>query len=124
VCNLYSLTPKQEHVGLFVRIGHNCMPAFEPEHMFFPNYNAPIVRRGPAAPDTGAFLTVVGGAGHCHGRCMIEKASAAGWVVQVTIPAPHASPSETAVKWIGRAWPSAPSFQYYNVAVATPEGAT
>jgi hypothetical protein len=55
---------------------------------------------------------------------MIEKASAAGWVVQVTIPAPHASPSETGVKWIGRAWPSAPSFQYYNVAIATPEGAT
>lgn len=55
---------------------------------------------------------------------MIKKASPAGWVVQVTIPAPHAPPSEEGTPWIGRALPSAPLFQYYNVALASPDSAT
>jgi putative SOS response-associated peptidase YedK len=45
MCNLYSLTPKREHVGLFFRVGHNRMPAFEPQNAIFPNYNAPVVRK-------------------------------------------------------------------------------
>jgi hypothetical protein len=56
--------------------------------------------------------------------CMTKKSSPAGWVVQVTVPAPPAPPSEEGKKWIGRAWPSAPHFRYYNVAVASPESAT
>jgi len=55
---------------------------------------------------------------------MTKKTSPAGWVVQVTVPAPPAPPSEGGAQWIGRAWPSAPIFQYYNVAVASPDSAT
>ena len=55
---------------------------------------------------------------------MTKKTSPAGWVVQVTVPAPPTPPSEAGAQWIGRAWPSAPIFRYYNVAVASPDSAT
>jgi len=51
---------------------------------------------------------------------MTDKASPAGWVVQVTTPAPIA-PSST--QWIGAVVLSAPSFQYFNVAIADPNKA-
>ena len=43
--NLYSLTPKRDHISRFLRVGHNRMPAFEPQNALFPIYNAPIVHR-------------------------------------------------------------------------------
>jgi hypothetical protein len=51
---------------------------------------------------------------------MTDKAPPAGWVVQVTIPAqaPLAPPSG---QWIGPVVPSAPSFKYFNVAIADPD---
>jgi len=54
---------------------------------------------------------------------MIKKTSPAGWVVQVTIPALHVLPPENGKQWIGRSLPSAPSFRYYNVAIASPDSA-
>jgi hypothetical protein len=50
---------------------------------------------------------------------MIEKTSPAGWVVQVTIPAPVSelvSPGSRLAAISGRA----PSFKYFNVAIAAP----
>src|SRR6185295_6685237 len=49
---------------------------------------------------------------------MVEKAPPAGWVVQVTIPAPLAPPRADGSGWIGAVALSAPSFQYFNVAIA------
>ena len=46
---------------------------------------------------------------------MTDKASPAGWVVQATIPPAVTPPSP---QWIGPTVSSAPSFQYFNVAVA------
>jgi hypothetical protein len=51
---------------------------------------------------------------------MTEKASPAGWVVQVTIQAPLA-PQIT--RWIGKVALAAPSFKYFNVAISTPSEA-
>jgi hypothetical protein len=53
----------------------------------------------------------------CNSSCMTDRAPPAGWVVQVTIPAPAplAPPSG---RWIGPAALSAPSFKYFNVAIA------
>jgi hypothetical protein len=51
---------------------------------------------------------------------MTDKASPAGWVVQVTTPPPIAPSS---IRWIGAAVLSAPSFQYFNVAIADPNKA-
>ena len=49
-------------------------------------------------------------------RCMTDKASPAGWVLQLTIPA---LPSEDArSRWVGRLGQQQPSFRYFNVAVA------
>jgi hypothetical protein len=49
---------------------------------------------------------------------MIDKASPAGWVVQLTIPA---QPSEDArSRWVGRLGLGPPSFRYFNVAIAAP----
>ena len=50
---------------------------------------------------------------------MTSKTSAAGWVVQVTVLAPFA-PQKDGARWIGPALRSAPSFKYFNVAIATP----
>jgi hypothetical protein len=50
---------------------------------------------------------------------MIEKPPPAGWVVQATIEAPRTEGSA----WRGSAAPSAPSFQYFNVAIAASDKA-
>jgi hypothetical protein len=51
---------------------------------------------------------------------MIDKASPAGWVVQVTVLAP---PSAADTRWIGPRLSAAPSFKYFNVAIAAPNKA-
>ena len=47
---------------------------------------------------------------------MTDKASPAGWVVQLTIPVPA---SEDA-RWVGRPGFGPPAFRYFNVAIAVP----
>ncbi len=54
---------------------------------------------------------------------MTEKASPAGWVVQVTVTPPLDAPTMVGARWIGSPMPSAPSFQYFNVALAAPADA-
>ena len=55
---------------------------------------------------------------------MTAKASPAGWVVQVTIAAPPAQPSnKEGGRWIGADKPGAPSFKYFNVAIVDPDKA-
>jgi hypothetical protein len=49
---------------------------------------------------------------------MNQKTSPAGWVVQVTVPAPPSPPRADGTRWIGAVALSAPSFHYYNVAIA------
>jgi hypothetical protein len=52
---------------------------------------------------------------------MSDKTTPAGWVVQLTIPA-HTNPTRADVTpWIGPAILGAPSFQYFNVAIADAE---
>ena len=51
---------------------------------------------------------------------MTDKAPPAGWVVQVTIPAPS---SRKGAQWIGDKMPGAPSFEYFNVGIAGPDKA-
>jgi hypothetical protein len=46
---------------------------------------------------------------------MTDKAPPAGWVIQLTIPG---LPSAEGVKWLGSAVLAAPSFKYFNVAMA------
>ena len=53
---------------------------------------------------------------------MIDKASPAGWVVQVTI-ASSPPPSKEGAQWIGDKMPGAPSFEYFNVAIANADKA-
>jgi putative SOS response-associated peptidase YedK len=47
MCNLYSLTPKQNVVARFFRVSHNRAVAFDPLHGIFPRYMAPVVRSAP-----------------------------------------------------------------------------
>jgi hypothetical protein len=47
---------------------------------------------------------------------MTDKAPPAGWVVQVTVPAPL--PTSSTDRWVGPVQMDAPSFQYFNVAIA------
>ena len=54
---------------------------------------------------------------------MTDKASPAGWVVQVTIPAPAAPSSQEGGRWNGPQMLGAPSFEYCNVAIASPDKA-
>jgi hypothetical protein len=54
---------------------------------------------------------------------MNQKAPPAGWVVQVTVPAPIAPPRADGTRWIGAVALSAPSFQYFNVAIAAANSA-
>ena len=54
---------------------------------------------------------------------MTEKTSPAGWVVQVAVPAPIAPPRADGTRWIGAVALSAPSFQYFNVAIAAASNA-
>jgi hypothetical protein len=51
---------------------------------------------------------------------MTDKASPAGWVVQVTMAAPPPPPSKKGARWVGGNMPDAPSFEYFNVAIANP----
>jgi hypothetical protein len=51
---------------------------------------------------------------------MTDKASPAGWVVQVTTPAPLA---QSEVRWVGPVASAPPSFKYFNVAIADPNKA-
>jgi hypothetical protein len=51
---------------------------------------------------------------------MTDKASPAGWVIQVATPAP---PSKEGARWLGTALLDAPSFKYFNVAMAEPDEA-
>ena len=53
---------------------------------------------------------------------MTDKASPAGWVVQVTI-ASSPPQSKEGAQWIGDKMPAAPSFEYFNVAIANPDKA-
>jgi hypothetical protein len=56
---------------------------------------------------------------------MTDKAPPAGWVVQVTVPAlPTPSAPTTTGRWIGPVKLGAPSFQYFNVAIADAHKAT
>jgi hypothetical protein len=56
---------------------------------------------------------------------MIDKASPAGWVIQVTIPAsaPPPRPEGEGTRWIGSVGLGVPSFQYFNVAIAAADKA-
>jgi hypothetical protein len=54
---------------------------------------------------------------------MTDKASPAGWVVQVTVQAQPTAATETGVRWIGPSLLGAPSFEYFNVAIASPDEA-
>ena len=54
---------------------------------------------------------------------MTEKAPPAGWVVQVTVATPLTQPKPDAVRWLGPAVKDAPSFQYFNVAIAAADKA-
>ena len=45
MCNLYSLTPKEDDVGRFLRVSHNGRAAFKPVNAIFPRHVAPVVRR-------------------------------------------------------------------------------
>ena len=57
----------------------------------------------------------------CHLPCMRDETTPAGWVVQLTIPA-HTTPTRPdGTPWIGPAILGAPSFQYFNVAIADAE---
>jgi hypothetical protein len=49
---------------------------------------------------------------------MSEQAAPAGWVVQLTIPAPITPPRADGARWIGAVVLGTPSFQYFNVAIA------
>jgi hypothetical protein len=54
---------------------------------------------------------------------MTDKAPPAGWVIQVTVPA-LPTPTTTTGRWIGPVKLGAPSFQYFNVAIADAQMAT
>ena len=44
MCNLYSLTAKEDDVGRYFRVSHNRRTAFKPENAIFPRHVAPVVR--------------------------------------------------------------------------------
>ena len=54
---------------------------------------------------------------------MTAKAPPAGWVVQVTIASSPVPPAKEGAQWIGEKMPGAPSFEYFNVAIASPDKA-
>jgi putative SOS response-associated peptidase YedK len=45
MCNLYSLTPKEDDVGRFFRVSHNRRAALKPVNAIFPRHVAPVVRQ-------------------------------------------------------------------------------
>ena len=66
-------------------------------------------------------MVVVGVRKHCHLAGMIDKPHPAGWVVQVTTPG-LPSLTRSASGLFSRVL-GAPSFKYFNVALAAPEKA-
>jgi putative SOS response-associated peptidase YedK len=62
MCNLYSLTPKQNVVADFFRVSHNRTQQFELQNAIFPNYTAPVVRR---AADDECEIVPINGASCC-----------------------------------------------------------
>jgi hypothetical protein len=52
---------------------------------------------------------------------MTGKTTPAGWVVELTIPAHIAPTTADGTPWIGPAILGAPSFEYFNVAIADAE---
>jgi hypothetical protein len=52
---------------------------------------------------------------------MRGETTPAGWVVQLTIPAHTTPPRPDGTSWIGPVILGAPSFQYFNVAIADAE---
>lgn len=59
--------------------------------------------------------------GAAHSRCMTDKTSAAGWVVQLTIPGVPIIQAEGS-KW-RPAMSTNPSFQFFNVAIGSADKA-
>ena len=51
----------------------------------------------------------------CACALMSDKAPPAGWVVQIVVPAQFAT---RGAEWIGATLPDAPSFKYFNAAIA------
>jgi hypothetical protein len=45
MCNLYSLTPKQNVIRALFRVSHNRTVAFEPLNAIFSRHTAPVVRQ-------------------------------------------------------------------------------
>ena len=45
MCNLYSLTPKEDDVGCYFRVSHNRRATFKPVNAIFPRHVAPVVRQ-------------------------------------------------------------------------------
>ena len=45
MCNLYSLTPKEDDVGRYFRVSHNRRAGFKPVNAIFPRHVAPVVRQ-------------------------------------------------------------------------------
>jgi hypothetical protein len=52
-----------------------------------------------------------------------QQAMPAGWVVQLTLPAPVTPPRSGDNPWIGAVVLGTPLFQYFNVAIADPKTA-
>jgi hypothetical protein len=52
---------------------------------------------------------------------MSDKATPAGWVVQLTLPAPITPTRADGTPWVGPAILGAPSLQYFNVAIPDAE---
>jgi|SoiMetStandDraft_5_1073268.scaffolds.fasta_scaffold52073_3 hypothetical protein len=52
-----------------------------------------------------------------------QQAMPAGWVVQLTLPAPVTPPRSDGNPWIGAVVLGTPLFQYFNVAIADPKAA-
>ena len=72
-------------------------------------------------PHQGGRFGVVRRPEQCHGPCMTAKTPPAGWVVQVATTAPPQKAEGS--KWVGRVLLGAPSFQYFNVAIASSDKA-
>jgi hypothetical protein len=49
---------------------------------------------------------------------MIGKSPLAGWVVQLSVPAPITPPRADGMRWVGAVVHGAPLLQYFNVAIA------
>ena len=79
-------------------------------------------RQGPSIEGQLEFCTLLteleGGREQCHLPSMTDRAHPAGWVVQVTIPAEPTLPVSPSARRYGPGLLGAPSFKYFNVAIA------